>query len=104
MASGQIVNFAWREGISAQDALVYFEEAKQLALALGDIRANALIHAAYGRILANGGSADEYVEKRSNYSRTTRMRNATVSATSAAWPKCDFNERDSGSQIGCLEP
>jgi adenylate cyclase len=63
MASGQIVNFAWREGISAQDALVYFEEAKQLALALGDIRANALIHAAYGRILANGGSADEYVEK-----------------------------------------
>ena len=33
MASGQIVNFAWREGISAQDALVYFEEAKQLALA-----------------------------------------------------------------------
>jgi class 3 adenylate cyclase/tetratricopeptide (TPR) repeat protein len=63
MASGQIVNFAWREGISAKDALVYFEEAKQLALALGDIRANALIHAAYGRMLANGGSADEYVEK-----------------------------------------
>jgi adenylate cyclase len=27
------------------------------------VRANALIHAAYGRILANGGSADEYVEK-----------------------------------------
>jgi len=63
MASGQIVNFAWREGIPAQDALIYFEEAKQLALAFGDIRANALIHAAYGRILANGGSADEYVEK-----------------------------------------
>ena len=63
MASGQIVNFGWREGISAQDALLYFEEAKQLALALGDIRANALIHAAYGRILANGASADEYVEK-----------------------------------------
>jgi class 3 adenylate cyclase/tetratricopeptide (TPR) repeat protein len=63
MASGQIVNFGWREGLSAQEALVYFEEAKQLALALGDMRANALIHAAYGRILANGGSADEYVEK-----------------------------------------
>ena len=63
MASGQIVNFGWREGISAQDALVYFEEAKQLALVLADVRANALIHAAYGRILANGGSADEYVEK-----------------------------------------
>jgi class 3 adenylate cyclase/tetratricopeptide (TPR) repeat protein len=63
MASGQIVNFGWREGISAQDAVIYFEEAKQLALALGDMRANALIHAAYGRILANGASADEYVEK-----------------------------------------
>lgn len=63
MASGQVVNFAWREGISAQDALVYFEEAKQLALALGDVRANALIHAAYGRMIANGGSADEYVAK-----------------------------------------
>jgi class 3 adenylate cyclase/tetratricopeptide (TPR) repeat protein len=63
MAAGQIVNFGWREGISGQEALVYFEEAKQLALALGDLRANALIHAAYGRILANGDSADEYVEK-----------------------------------------
>ena len=42
---------------------VYFEEAKKLALALRDVRANALIHAAYGRILANGGSADEYVQK-----------------------------------------
>jgi class 3 adenylate cyclase len=63
MASGQIVNFGWREGISARDALVYFDEAKQLAVALRDVRANALIHAAYGRILANGGSADEYVEK-----------------------------------------
>lgn len=62
-ACGQIVNFGWREGISAEDALVYFEDAKKLALALGDVRANALIHAAYGRILANGGSADEYVEK-----------------------------------------
>src|SRR6516225_59569 len=63
MASGQIVNFAWREGIPAADALGYFEEAKQFALALKDTRANALIHAAYGRILANGGSADEYAEK-----------------------------------------
>jgi tetratricopeptide (TPR) repeat protein len=62
-ACGQIVNFGWREGMSAEDARVYFEEAKQLAVVLGDMRANALIHGAYGRILANGGSADEYVEK-----------------------------------------
>jgi class 3 adenylate cyclase/tetratricopeptide (TPR) repeat protein len=61
-ACGQIVNFGWREGISAEDARIYFEEARQLARALGDMRANVLIHAAYGRILANGGSADDYVE------------------------------------------
>jgi tetratricopeptide (TPR) repeat protein len=30
---------------------------------LGDMRSNVLIHAAYGRILANGGSAEEYVAK-----------------------------------------
>ena len=41
----------------------YYEEAKKLAIALGDVRANALINAAYGRILANGGSADEYVDR-----------------------------------------
>jgi class 3 adenylate cyclase/tetratricopeptide (TPR) repeat protein len=63
MACGQIMNFGWREGMSSQDAGIYFEEAKQLALALGDVRANALIHAAYGRIIANGGSTDEYVER-----------------------------------------
>jgi adenylate cyclase len=62
-ACGQIVNFGWREGISTEDALIYFDEARQLARALGDMRANVLIHAAYGRILANGGSADEYVKK-----------------------------------------
>ncbi|RQH12739.1 adenylate/guanylate cyclase domain-containing protein [Bradyrhizobium sp. RP6] len=63
MACGQIVNFAWREGLPAAEAVTYFEEAKDFALALKDSRANALIHAAYGRMLANGGSADEYVEK-----------------------------------------
>jgi tetratricopeptide (TPR) repeat protein len=61
LACGQIVNFGWREGIPATEATGYFEEAKELAIALKDMRANALIHAAYGRILANGGSADEYV-------------------------------------------
>ena len=61
MACGQIINFGWREGVAAEDAKVYFEEAKQLALAAKDMRAIALINAAFGRILANGGSADEYV-------------------------------------------
>ncbi len=63
MASGQILNFGWREGISAEDAKSYFDEAKKLALASGDIRANALIHVVYGRILGASGSADEYVDK-----------------------------------------
>jgi adenylate cyclase len=63
VACGQIVNFGWREGISADDAKIYFEEAIQLATAAKDMRAYALINAAYGRILANGGSADEYVER-----------------------------------------
>ncbi len=62
-ACGQIVNFGWREGISAEEAASYFEEAKQLALAAGNMRANALILAGYGRILAASGSADEYVAK-----------------------------------------
>src|SRR5216684_3385850 len=63
MACGQIVNFGWREGISSEEAGAYFNEAKLLATTLGDVRANSLIHAAYGRILANGGSADEYVQR-----------------------------------------
>jgi class 3 adenylate cyclase/tetratricopeptide (TPR) repeat protein len=63
MACGQIVNFGWREGITPEEARDYFEEAKALAFASGDTRANALIHAGYGRILAAGGSADEYVAK-----------------------------------------
>ncbi len=63
MACGQIVNFGWREGMSPEEAGSYFEEAKELALASGNVRANALIHAGYGRILAAGGSADQYVAK-----------------------------------------
>lgn len=63
LACGQIVNFGWREGMSTEEAAPYFEEARQIAVGMNDVRANALIHAAYGRILANGGSADEYVGK-----------------------------------------
>jgi adenylate cyclase len=63
LACGQIINYGWREGISADEARVYFDQAKQLALAANNMRANALIHAGYGRILAAGGSADEYVNK-----------------------------------------
>ena len=49
--------------LPADDVKVYYEEAKRLAVAIGDMRANALIITVYGRTLANGGSADEYVER-----------------------------------------
>jgi class 3 adenylate cyclase len=62
-SSGQIVNFGWREGLSAEEGRLYFEEAKDLALAAGNMRANAMIHAGFGRLLAVKGSADEYVAK-----------------------------------------
>jgi class 3 adenylate cyclase/tetratricopeptide (TPR) repeat protein len=63
MANGQIVNFGWREGMSAEEGRIFFEDAKQAALAARDVRANALIHAAYGRMLGASGSADEYIAK-----------------------------------------
>jgi adenylate cyclase len=62
-ASGQIVNFGWREGLPAEEARLYFEEARELALAAGNMRANAMMHAGLGRLLAVRGSADEYVAK-----------------------------------------
>ena len=62
-ACGQIVNLGWREGLSATEARGFFEEASKLALASKNFRGNALLHAAYGRILAAAGSADEYVAK-----------------------------------------
>lgn len=63
MACGQVVNFGWREGMGADEARGWFEEAAGLATAHKNMRANALIHAAYGRILAATGSADEYAQK-----------------------------------------
>jgi adenylate cyclase len=65
MACGQIVNFGWREGLPADDASRYFEEARDLALATGNLRANAMLHIGIGRIIAVRGSADDYVAKAS---------------------------------------
>lgn len=59
----QIMSFGWREGMPAEEAQRWFEEARQLALAAGNMRANAWVHAAYGRNLAVNGSADEYVSR-----------------------------------------
>jgi adenylate cyclase len=57
----QIMMFGWREGMSAEEAQHWFDEARRLALAAGNMRINAWIHAAFGRNLAVKGSADEYV-------------------------------------------
>jgi tetratricopeptide (TPR) repeat protein len=59
----QILSFGWREGMSAEEAKQWFEEARALALATNNLRANALSHAGYGRTLAVRGSADEYVSR-----------------------------------------
>jgi adenylate cyclase len=57
----QIMSFGWREGMSAEEAQHWFEEARRLALAAGNMRINAWAHAAFGRNLAVKGSADDYV-------------------------------------------
>ncbi len=61
LACGQLLNLGWREGIAPEEAARYFGEASELARRAGDIRAHALVTAAYGRILTTRGSADEYV-------------------------------------------
>lgn len=73
-ASLQIMGFGWQEGMSAEEAQGWFEEGRRLALATGNLRANAWVHAAYGRNLAVRGSADDYV---------ARMREAFDLATAA---------------------
>ncbi|MEA2917148.1 MAG: hypothetical protein QOJ15_9229, partial [Bradyrhizobium sp.] len=68
----QIMSLGWREGMPTEEAQRWFEEARQLALAGGNMRANAWAHAGFGRILAANGSADDYV---------LRMREALALAT-----------------------
>ena len=61
MASGQIVNFSWRVGLTADEAEPFYGEALGIATSLGDMRAVTLVTAAYGRSLASSGSAVDYV-------------------------------------------
>jgi class 3 adenylate cyclase/tetratricopeptide (TPR) repeat protein len=57
----QIMGFGWREGMPTAEAQRWFEEARKMALAAGNLRGIAWAHAAFGRILAANGSADDYV-------------------------------------------
>ena len=63
MASGQIVNFAWRQGLTAADVEPYYAEALGIASSFGDMRAITLVTAAYARSLASSGSAIDYLAK-----------------------------------------
>jgi class 3 adenylate cyclase len=49
MAAGQLINFAWRIGVTAEEAQPWFDEAVTMARTAGDNRAVTLITAAYGR-------------------------------------------------------
>ncbi|MEO8560126.1 MAG: hypothetical protein ABI439_13740, partial [Rhodospirillales bacterium] len=63
LAEGQLINFAWRIGVTAEEAQPWFDEAIAMARETGDNRAVTLITAAYGRLLGATGSADDYVAK-----------------------------------------
>jgi class 3 adenylate cyclase/tetratricopeptide (TPR) repeat protein len=60
LASGQILNFGWREGMSADEVKPYAEEALTYARAADPMNEPILI-GAYGRILAATAAADDYV-------------------------------------------
>jgi class 3 adenylate cyclase/tetratricopeptide (TPR) repeat protein len=61
IACGQIINFGWREGLTAADLKPYYVEALDIARSLGRMRSIALLNAAYGRALAGSGSANDYL-------------------------------------------
>ncbi|MGB6397377.1 MAG: adenylate/guanylate cyclase domain-containing protein [Bradyrhizobium sp.] len=60
LASGQILNFGWREGMSADEVKPYAEEALTYARA-ADRMNEPILLGAYGRILAATAAADDYV-------------------------------------------
>lgn len=60
MSSGQILNFGWREGMSAEEVKPYAEEAIKYART-ADRMHEPILLGAYGRILASTAAADDYV-------------------------------------------
>jgi hypothetical protein len=79
--------FGCGEGIAAAEAKVYFEEASQLALAANNMRANALIHAAYGGVLAASGSADDVAKLESFKGQTPYEVQGDGQTTASKVPK-----------------
>jgi adenylate cyclase len=61
LSGGQLLTFGWREGMPAEEAKIYVEEALGYAREAGNRRHEAMLIAGYGRIVAASGSADEYI-------------------------------------------
>ncbi|MGJ4935936.1 adenylate/guanylate cyclase domain-containing protein [Bradyrhizobium sp. SZCCHNRI1009] len=70
LASGQILNFGWREGISAEEVKPFAEEALRFARS-SDKAHEPLLIGAYGRVLASTGAADDYVDLAQNAIKLT---------------------------------
>jgi class 3 adenylate cyclase/tetratricopeptide (TPR) repeat protein len=81
LACGQILSFGWREGLPADEAKLYAEEALDYARANGDRSHEVRLLGAYGRIMATNSSADEYVG---------RVREALALAAAGANPESDL--------------
>lgn len=84
LASGQILNFGWREGMSAEEVQPYAEEAISFARASDKMHEPILI-GAYGRVLASTAATDDYVRLAQNAVELTSQegdvgRFATVNA------------------------
>jgi class 3 adenylate cyclase/tetratricopeptide (TPR) repeat protein len=60
-ANGQIMNFGWRQGMTAKEAKPFAEESRQWAIEIDDKMALMMVLVGYGRIIAASGAADEYV-------------------------------------------
>jgi class 3 adenylate cyclase/tetratricopeptide (TPR) repeat protein len=60
LASGQILNCGWREGISADEVKPYAEEALRYARSSNKMH-EPFVLGAYGRVLAATGATDDYV-------------------------------------------
>jgi class 3 adenylate cyclase/tetratricopeptide (TPR) repeat protein len=61
LAGGQLLTLGWREGMAAEEAKTYADEALAYAREAGNRKHEALLIAGYGRIVAANGSADDYV-------------------------------------------
>jgi class 3 adenylate cyclase/tetratricopeptide (TPR) repeat protein len=61
LASVQILNFGWREGMAAKEAEPYAEEALRELREIGDRRHEPLLLVAYARIVAASGAFDDSI-------------------------------------------